>query len=106
MDSDDESYRNMIIKSLACVEKKSELEWYLHTALNSTSDTIIVYRSGEQEKVFTAIYQSGQTGLELAIKFLQSNANDAHASYGINAFARILTGIAGRVNQKVADHVN
>lgn len=105
VDSDDEAYRNMIIKQLACIESKSELEWYLRTALNSTADTIIIYRSGEQAKVLSAIYQSGQTGLELAIAYLHANAADALAAYGKNTFTSILTGIAGRVNEKVSEQV-
>lgn len=106
-DSDDATYRSMLIRSLGCIETKDILNNYLQTALNSTTDAVVIYRSGEQERVLSAVYQNSQNGLESGIIFLQSNIDEAARSYGNKSIENMIKDIAGRVNNdKVSDEVS
>lgn len=95
--SEDDSTRNVLLNSLGCISSRALLLEYVSSSLNSTNLGAIPYRSGEQFRVFNAVYQNSLTGLRVALDFLLENIEEAHITFGSNNFANTLTGLAQRI---------
>ncbi len=95
LSSASQEYRSTLINALACTSTDTLLEQYLNSTLNSTnSGDMVVYLPGEHLRIFTAVYQSGVRGLNLAIPFLRSNLDEAAITFGRNSIASLVIGIA------------
>lgn len=102
LDSSETTYRNMLITALACTTSTDLLTTYLSTSLPATNPypNNVTYRADELVRVFNAVYQSGPTGLQLALPFLTANINSAAMTFGDTNLVTIYKNIA----QRIADH--
>lgn len=105
LSSIDSTYRRMLITALSCSTSSELLSMYLNTSLASTNlFNNITYQSGEALSVFNAVYQSGTVGLELAIDFLTTNADEAITSYGNSSLSSIVNGMANLITNHDQHH--
>lgn len=106
LNASDAATRNLLLTALGCSTTRQQLNGYIRSSLNSTNDRDIVYLAGEPLRVFNAVYQGGLTGLEIAVQFLQSNAQEAYSTFGSANFGNTLTGLAQRIgNQQLIGQV-
>lgn len=107
LSSEDATTRNLLLSALGCSTTRRLIIGYIRSSLNSTNDREIAYRSGEPLRVFNAVYQSGLSGLEIAIQFLHENTQEAYSTFGAANFGNTLTGMAQRIgNQQLIEQVN
>lgn len=102
LSSSDANYRNMLITALACTTSTDLLSTYLNSSLPATNPypNNVTYRADELVRVFNAVYQSGPTGLRLAIPFLTTNVNAASMTFGSTNLETIYKNMA----QRISDH--
>lgn len=107
MYSNDTDYRNNLITALSCTFNQNSLQIYLHSTLSTYNNQPVAYWSGEHLKIFTAVYQSGQSGLIMAIRLLKANLQESASTFGANNIPGILKGIGQRVvSEDVGNYVN
>lgn len=78
----DAADRNQLFTALGCTRNADSLVAYLRSSLTSTNTEGIQYNNGDHVRVFNAVYQGSQLGLEKAIEFLTANLAEARERYG------------------------
>lgn len=94
LSSTDAGDRNQLFTALGCTRNENSLDEYLKSSLSSTNTENIQYNAGDYVRIFNAVYQGSQLGLEKAIQFLTANLDEAYQRYGV---LNIITDIANLV---------
>lgn len=106
LSENDGNLRNLLISALGCSTTRRHLVELLRSTLVATNDNEIEYRPGEAYRVFSAVYQSGLIGLEIALDFLADYRQEAFNDFGFTNFENIIIGISQRVSLPLRDKVN
>lgn len=104
--TDNANTRNFLINALGCSTAPRLLREYLRSSLDSTNDNEIGYRAGEQVRVFSAVYQNGLMGLELALDFLFENRQEFFSQFGFANFENVIIGMSQRISLGLRDKVS
>ncbi|VEN48739.1 unnamed protein product [Callosobruchus maculatus] len=98
-----------ILQALGCIGDVDVLEGYL----NETIDKNSAIRKQDAATVFNAVLSNSDNGLEVALKFFESNFDDIAAMYkGLNAITRLSIELASHIVEqehgerlvKILDH--
>lgn len=90
----DNADRMQLFTALGCTRNENSLVEYLNSSLETTNTANIQYNNGDHVRVFNAVYQGSQLGLEKAIQFLTEHLTEAHGRYGMLS---VITGMANVV---------
>lgn len=86
--------RIQLFAALGCTRDENSLVQYLNSSLTSTNSGNVQYNNNDHVRIFNAVYQGSQLGLEKAIQFLTANLAEARERYGA---LNIITGMASLV---------
>ncbi|KAJ6635224.1 Cysteine and histidine-rich protein 1 like [Pseudolycoriella hygida] len=73
----DSNERNIILTALGCSMNSSRLQEYIHSSIEN-----VHLSQAENYRVFTAVLENGQLGLNVVVQFLEENFGQAASAYG------------------------
>lgn len=88
----DSNERNILLTALGCSPNENRLVEYLHSSIENRYLT-----ESENYRVFTAVVENGQLGLNVAIEFLKNYSADAAASYGNSNMINAVIATASKI---------
>ncbi|KAF7266428.1 hypothetical protein GWI33_020259 [Rhynchophorus ferrugineus] len=91
--SSDAGERVQLLNALGCTQNPTQQEQYLNKSINPQSGI----RPQDASIVFTSVYSSNPSGVDVAFRFLQANYEEIAERYqSMNALSTLISGLAER----------
>lgn len=91
-DTLDQNERNILLTALGCASNELRLQEYIRSSIENN-----YLSTAENYRVFTAVVENGQIGLNVAIEFLENYLSEAVAAYGNTNMNNAVIATASRI---------
>lgn len=98
--TEDSEMRNILLEALSCTRNEALLKRFVHSTLNSTSDSFAIYRDGEHARILTNTYQNSEQGLDIVMDFIKDNADELRSVHTVAVLQSLVNGIGLRITSE------